>query len=274
MFHQTLEQSRVFLNRPPFTQRRRVHPATLSSLQDQHALQQQIHELQARNAELHTYAHTVAHDLKGPLGTLTCLATILQEEQTQMSVEEQQTLLTDMTRVARKMGNTVDELLLLAEVREAEVETEPLDMATIVAEAQSRLAHMVQDSQAEIVVPAAWPVAKGRAAWVEEVWVNYVSNAIKYGGSPPRVELGGDELPGGRVRFWVRDNGGGLSEQDQSKLFRIFTRLSQSEASGHGLGLSIVESIAERLKGEVGVESEIGQGSLFYFILPAAGKQS
>jgi signal transduction histidine kinase len=107
---------------------------------------------------------------------------------------------------------------------------------------------------------------------VEEIWANYVSNAIKYGGSPPRVELGGDELPDGKVRFWVRDNGVGLSKEDQSKLFRIFTRLGQSDASGHGLGLSIVESIAERLKGQVGVESEVGQGSLFYFILPAGGR--
>jgi two-component system sensor histidine kinase/response regulator len=270
MFHQTLEQSRVSLSRPPFTQRRRVHPdPLLSSLQDQHALQQQIHELQARNQELRTYAHTVAHDLKGPLGTLSCLATILQEEHAQMPVEEQQTLLTDMTRVARKMGNTVDELLLLAEVGEAEIETEPLDMAAIVAEAQARLAHMVQDSQAEIVVPAAWPVAKGRAVWVEEVWVNYLSNAIKYGGWPPHVELNAATQLDGRVCFWVRDNGPGIELEDQARLFKPFTRLDQARAKGHGLGLSVVRQIVEKLGGEVGVTSVPGHGSMFSFTLPA-----
>jgi two-component system sensor histidine kinase/response regulator len=270
MFPQTLEQSRISLNRPPFTQRRRVHPdPLLSSLQDQHVLQQQILELQAQNQELRAYAHTVAHDLKGPLGTLYCLATLLQEEQAQMSVKEQQTLLTDMTRVACKMGNTVDELLLLAEVREAEVETGPLDMATIVAEAQARLTHMIQDYQAGIILPAAWPVAKGRAAWVEEVWVNYLSNAIKYGGWPPHVELNAATQLDGAVCFWVRDNGPGIALEDQARLFKPFTRLDQARAKGHGLGLSVVRQIVEKLGGEVGVSSVPGHGSMFSFTLPA-----
>jgi len=269
MFHQTLEQSRVSLNHPPFTQRRRVHPDPLqSSLQDQHALQQQIRELEARNQELHTYAHTVAHDLKGPLGTLTCLATILQEEHAQMSVEEQHSCLNDLVRVTHKMSNTIDELLLLAEVREAEIETEPLDMATIVAEAQARLAHMVQDYQAEIILPAAWPVAKGRAAWVEEVWVNYLGNA-KYGGWPPHVELNAATQLDGAVCFWIRDNGPGIELEDQARLFKPFTRLDQARAKGHGLGLSVVRQIVEKLGGEVGVSSVPGHGSMFSFTLPA-----
>ncbi len=271
MFHQTFEESRVFVNRPRFIPRRQAHPdLALSSLQDQYALQQQIRELQARNEELHTYAHTVAHDLKGPLGTMACIATILQEEYAQMSVEEQQTFLMDMTRVARKMSNTVDELLLLAEVREVEIETEPLDMAAIVAEARARLAYMIQDSQAELVLPAAWPAAKGRSAWVEEVWVNYLSNAIKYGGWPPRVELNAATQLDGMVCFWVRDHGLGIALEDQDRLFKPFTRLDQARAKGHGLGLSVVRQIVEKLGGQVGVTSVPGHGSMFSFTLPGA----
>jgi signal transduction histidine kinase len=270
MFHQTLEQSRVSRNRPRFAQRRRVQPdLLLSSLQDQHALQQHIHELEAQNQELRAYAHTVAHDLKGPLGTLIILAGVLQEEYTQMPVEEQHSCLNDLVRVARKMSNTVDELLLLAEVREAEVETQPLDMAAIVAEAQARLAHMVQDYQAQIILPAAWPVAKGRGAWVEEVWVNYLSNAIKYGGWPPHVELNAAMQLDGAVCFWVRDNGPGIALEDQARLFKPFTRLDQARAKGHGLGLSVVRQIVEKLGGEVGVTSVPGHGSMFSFTLPA-----
>jgi signal transduction histidine kinase len=88
------------------------------------------------------------------------------------------------------MSNIVDELLLLAEVRKMDIELAPLDMAGIVDEAQTRLAHMIAERHAEIIAPAAWPPALGYAAWVEEVWVNYLSNALKYGGTPPRVELG------------------------------------------------------------------------------------
>jgi signal transduction histidine kinase len=108
----------------------------------------------------------------------------------------------------------------------------------------------------------------GYAPWIEEVWVNYLSNAIKYGGRPPRVELGAETQPGGLVRFWVRDNGPGIAPEAQVRLFVPFTRLDQVRAKGHGLGLSIVRRIVEKLGGQVGVISTPGQGSVFSFTLP------
>ena len=72
------------------------------------------------------------------------------------------------------------------------------------------------------------------------------------------------------MRFWVRDNGPGLTPKAQARLFTPFTRLDQARAKGHGLGLSIVRRIVEKLGGKVGVESQIGAGSLFSFTLPAA----
>jgi two-component system, sensor histidine kinase and response regulator len=112
------------------------------------------------------------------------------------------------------------------------------------------------------------------------VWVNYLSNAMKYGGRPPCLELGGELLPnvaGSDItsrlaRFWVRDNGRGLTLQERARLFTPFERLSQANIGGHGLGLSIVKRIAEKLGGTVSVESEVGQGSTFYFTLPASAK--
>jgi two-component system sensor histidine kinase/response regulator len=82
--------------------------------------------------------------------------------------------------------------------------------------------------------------------------------------------LGFDRPDDEVIRFWVRDNGPGLTPDQQAQLFRPFTRVGQANVEGHGLGLSIVQRIAERLHGEVGVESQVGQGSLFYFTLPAA----
>jgi signal transduction histidine kinase len=162
-------------------------------------------------------------------------------------------------------------LLLLASVRKIdEVERDALDMTMIVHEAQERLRDMLAESQAVVTVPDHWPLAFGYGPWVEEVWANYISNAIKYGGVPPRVELGAEMLTDGRVRFWVRDNGKGLTPEERAQLFTLFTRLDKVRARGHGLGLSIVRRIVEKLSGEVGVESEVGQGSRFSFILPAA----
>ncbi len=120
----------------------------------------------------------------------------------------------------------------------------------------------------EISLPDTWPVALGYAPWIEEVWANYMSNAIKYGGQPPRLELGATRQVDDMIRFWVRDNGPGLTPEDQEALFTPFTRLDQVRATGHGLGLSIARRIVENLDGQVGVESEPDQGSLFYFTLP------
>jgi signal transduction histidine kinase len=154
------------------------------------------------------------------------------------------------------------------------VKAKPLDMVCIVAEAQSRLTDMIQEYRAEIVAeqPDAWPVAWGHAPWVEEVWMNYICNALKYGGRPPRLELGARAQDDGMVRFWIRDNGPGLTPEEQCRMFVPFTRLGQVRATGHGLGLSIVRRIVERLGGQVGVESEgaPGRGSVFYFTLPGS----
>jgi signal transduction histidine kinase len=149
-------------------------------------------------------------------------------------------------------------------------------MPRIVTEARLRLARPIQEHQAEIVLPEVWPKALGHAPWIEEVWVNYLSNAINYGGCPPRVELGAAVQAGGStppaVRFWIRDNGPGLTPEEQAQLFVPFTRLAQGKAKGLGLGLSIVRRIVNKLGGEVGIESDgvPGQGSLFFFTLPAA----
>jgi signal transduction histidine kinase len=122
-------------------------------------------------------------------------------------------------------------------------------------------------------LPDRWPAALGHAPWIEEVWINYISNAIKYGGrsdegESPCVILGFDECADLPIRFWVRDDGAGLSPEEQTRLFTPFERLHQVRTEGHGLGLSIARRIVEKLGGQVGVESRVGQGSTFWFTLP------
>jgi len=231
------------------------------------ALRQRTVELEARNEDLAAYAHTVAHDLKNPLSYVVSLAEVLREEYDTIPEEELLRYLHKMAQRGRKMTNTIDELLLLAGVRQMEVGMIPLDMASIVAEALQQLGDMIEEHQAEITLPETWPVALGHGPWVEAVWVNYLSNAIKYGGHPPRMELGAMVQSGREVCFWVRDNGAGISPEEQARLFKPFTRIEQVSTKGHGLGLSIVQRIVSKLGGQVGVESEIDQGSVFSFTL-------
>ncbi|MFN3761950.1 MAG: histidine kinase N-terminal 7TM domain-containing protein [Anaerolineae bacterium] len=239
--------------------------------QAEEQLRQYALQLEARNEELDAFAHTVAHDLRGLVSLIIGYAEMLEWGLQAFSPQALREHLQSIARNGHKMANILEALLLLATVRSQEVEVQPLDMVPIVADALSRLRDLVQQSGAEIILPEAWPAALGYAPWVEEVWFNYIGNALKYGGQPPRVELGADfptDSPG-MVRFWVRDNGPGLTPEEQSRLFTPFTRLS-SKGKGHGLGLSIVKRIVEKLGGEVSVESEPGRGSRFAFTLPAA----
>lgn len=237
--------------------------------QANHDLAHRVEEVEARNAELDAFAHTVAHDLKNPVGIVLGYAELLQNDKL---TPPQLDFARRIVRSAHKLNDIIEGLMVLAGARRKTVEFKPLDMGQIVTEAQQRLLRMIEEYRPEISAPpsAAWPVALGYASWVEEVWANYISNALKYGGQPPHVELGADVTVDGQVRFWVKDDGPGLSPADQARLFTPFTRIHTNRAEGHGLGLSIVQRIVERQGGQAGVESVPGHGSRFYFTLPAA----
>jgi PAS domain S-box-containing protein len=231
-------------------------------------------ELEARNEELDAFGHMVAHDLKGPL-TLIIGHAMLLADRNPVPEEQRDESIRSIAEIGKKMDSIIEELMLLAGLRRAQVELQPLDVADIAAKAAHRLSRMIDQYQAVIDWPTAssWPWALGYGPWVEEVWVNYLSNAIKYGGRPPRVQMGA-ATQNNLVRFWVRDNGPGLLPDEQARLFVPFERLGQVRITGHGLGLSVARRIMEKMGGQVGVESDgvPGQGSTFIFTLPAAVK--
>jgi signal transduction histidine kinase len=129
---------------------------------------------------------------------------------------------------------------------------------------------MIDKENATLIIADTFDVALGYAPWIEEVIANYLSNAIKYGGNPPVIEMGSTPLEDDMVQFWVRDNGAGLDEEQQARLFAKFTRLNNVRVSGYGLGLSIVKRIMDKLGGRFDVQSAPNEGSTFSFILPAA----
>lgn len=225
--------------------------------------------------ELDAFAHTVAHGLKNPLTPVLGNASLLAHAGDTLPESTRKKAIDQILDGARQMRAIIDELLLLSSVRRANVTTESMEMGALVKRVLSRMEYQIRERRAEVAVTEVWPPAVGHVPWVEEVWSNYVANALKYGGSdsqPPRLALGGETLPDGRsARFWVRDSGPGLTSEQQARLFTPFTRLHQGPAQGHGLGLSIVRRIVEKLNGRVGVESTPGTGSLFFFALPSAG---
>jgi len=227
-------------------------------------------DLEKQIEDLDAFAHTVAHDLKGPLSLVTGFSDYLLEIDDLSNTAEVLEVLLHIKKAGHRAVNIIDELLLLSGVKKKEALLSPVDMATVVRKSQQRLEFMIAEHKGYIQLPLEWPTALGYGAWLEEVWVNYISNGLKYGGSEPQLTLGAEALPNDIVRFWISDNGNGISPTQQAAVFSEFERLDQMHAEGHGLGLSIVRRIIHKLGGTVGVESIIGEGSLFYFTLPAA----
>ncbi len=222
------------------------------------------------NGDLQAFAHTTAHDLKTPVGSIIGFAELLVQEQNSFSPAEASEFLHIILRSSHQMRTIIDNLLLLASVRQKDMPIAPVDMSTVMPEVLTRLAYLIKQSNCEFSMPDKWPMCLGDTHWLQEVWANYMSNAIKYGGTPPIIKLGATPLDNGKVRFWVKDNGKGLSTTEQEQLFIPFSRIQQKgeKKQGHGLGLSIVQRIVHKLGGSVGVDSTVGEGSTFYFELP------
>jgi len=269
-------------------------------------LQDEIQEKEQLISDLNAFSHMVAHDLKNPLTNIAIATGLVKYDFERLSTPtETSRSIENLDRIVwmvSKMNRIINELLVLASVRDEEVFAEPLNMDQIVSDVERRLNHLFQESGASFHKPEAWPLALGHAPWVEEIWANYISNAIQYGGDPPALTVGAEVLdtlvdlpviheedvepvlvPTAMIRFWVRDNGDGIPPDQQASVFSPFgarkLKAAQTEVptrrintEGHGLGLSIVKRIVEKLDGWVGIEScgKPGEGSLFYFTLPAA----
>lgn len=223
--------------------------------------------------ELDAFAHTVAHDLKNPLSIIIGYIDVLRLELLESNGDRHHIVYAEkVERTAKKMGHIVDALLLLAKLRQENVETETISTAYIINEVEMRLDTLIAKHHAEILKPEHWHSAIGYAPWVEEIWENLISNAIKYGGTPSQVKIDSNAEPGDMVRFWVQDNGSGLAPEMCAQIFNEAFVHTNKSTRGTGIGLSIVRRIVERLGGTVRAENsdEPGAGCIFSFTLPAA----
>lgn len=256
--------------------RLRGHVVVLRDITDHKLAQETINryaaELEARNHDLDAFSHTVAHDLKAPVTSVVGYSQFLLEATSgALDAETTRQYLMRINQSGYKMAEMIEGLLVLAQLRQTETTLEMVDMTAVAQSAISRFRTDIELRGIDVRIDNDLPPVCGRAVWLEEVFANLISNAIKYIGQnnlSPCIVIGGSD-EGETLRYEVRDNGLGINEKSQKRLFEMFARFHRNEANGIGLGLSIVLRIVQKLGGRVGVESTPGTGSTFWFTLPA-----
>jgi signal transduction histidine kinase len=229
-------------------------------------------ELEERNHELDAFSHTIAHDLKSPLNIILLQADFLRMRYADDLPPEAGDHMNGIRDGVMKMNRMIDQLLWLARLRHVSQTDTVVEIKPVVESAVARFAPSLTAAHIKIKISDPLPNALGHAAWVEEVFANLISNAIKYmGDANGSARITVRATPQEKmIRYEVQDTGVGIEESDTAELFEMFTRLNTVPAEGLGLGLSIVHRIVTKLNGQVGVESKKGKGSTFWFTLPAA----
>lgn len=211
----------------------------------------------------------VGHTLNNELALIMGYLAILRRKLPHLSTDEATTRLQELEGYAVDMHTTLESFMRLNKIQHTEPEIGPLHMADAVDLARRSLSDRIQWAGAVLNTPAIWPVVVGDLYWVRDVWVVYLSNALKYGGSPPHITLGAEAPNGHTLRFWVRDNGAGITPEMQTGLFRPFY-WPTPRRTGVGLGLYTARVIITKLGGTVSAQNVEGQGSEFSFTLPVA----
>jgi PAS domain S-box-containing protein len=231
-------------------------------------LERNIAQLQLTNKELESFSYSVSHDLRAPLRSINGYAQMIQDDHAQSFNEEAKRMFNVIRKNAKKMGTLIDDLLAFSRMGRKEITRVLIDFNKLV---EPIIADLMQTAPANTkIVVHPLPGTEGDPALLSQVYINLISNAIKYSAKKetPAIELGAEEREEEFV-YYVKDNGAGFDIQYAHKLFGVFQRLhSNEEFEGTGVGLAIVQRIIVKHGGKVWAEGKIDEGATFYFSLP------
>lgn len=239
-------------------------------------------DLARSNEELDAFAYVASHDLKEPLRGIHKYAHQLLEDATLVD-EEHRRKLDGLVRLTLRMDSLLDSLLHFSRVGRVTLQLEDTDLDEVLAEALEMVDARRTDERTEIVVPRPLPHARCDRVRCREIFVNLLSNALKYNDKPRmRIEVGfirpGEPHPrpgcplaaASQVIYYVRDNGVGIPAKHHAQVFKMFKRLHGRDeyGGGAGAGLTIVKKLVERHRGQIWIDSIPGEGTAFFFTLP------
>ncbi|MGB8983110.1 MAG: PAS domain S-box protein, partial [Anaerolineales bacterium] len=226
-------------------------------------------QLQSANKELESFSYSVSHDLRAPLRAIDGYTRILLEDYEPNLDEEGKRMCNIISAEARRMGQLIDDLLAFSRMSRKEMRSSKIDMKELAVSVFNDLAR--EPERARIDFRAGrLPSVMGDPSLLRQVWINLLSNALKFTSKKERavIEVGSKQSRDEYV-YYVRDTGAGFDMEYSAKMFGVFQRLhSESEFSGTGVGLAIVQQIIHRHGGRVWAEGEVDKGATFYFSLP------
>jgi PAS domain S-box-containing protein len=232
-------------------------------------------QLEEANKELQAFAYSVSHDLRAPLRAIDGFSKFVIEDYGAKLNTEGKRLLSLIRSNTQKMDKLITDILSLSRVTRSEHKKSKIDMTKMA------LSMFNEDAPPEIqermkFTLDALPETFADPTYIKQVWINLISNAIKFSSLKlkPEVKIGGYIEDGYQV-YYIRDNGVGFNPEYANKLFGVFQRLHKAnEFEGTGVGLAIVQRIVHRHGGKVWAEGKEGKGATFYFSLPVKNSAS
>jgi signal transduction histidine kinase len=225
-------------------------------------------QLQAANQELEAFSYSVSHDLRAPLRAMEGFSSIIQRKFADEMHPEAIHYLELIRENTHEMTELIENLLLLSRTSRQELRKQNIDPLPVARLALRELRGM-EPTRAVEVSFGEMPRMEGDQALLKQVFLNLISNAIKFSSKRehPRIEIG--SFPeNGRNVYYVRDNGAGFDMAQADRLFTVFQRLHKAEEfEGTGIGLAIVQRIIHRHGGQVWAQAEPDQGATFYFYI-------
>ncbi len=246
----------------------------LNEVLEQHVAERTA-ALEETVADLEAFTYSVSHDLRAPLRAMQGFTQALLEDYTTQLDPVGQDYAHRIGVAAARMETLIQDLLAYSRLSRAELPLRPVALAAVVAEVLAHLEVAIQTREARVTVEEPLPAVLGHHITLRQVVTNLLTNAVTFvaPGVPPRVRIWA-EAREAWVRLWLEDNGIGIAREHQDHIFRMFERLHGLDTyPGTGIGLAIVRKGMERMGGEVGVESAVGQGSRFWVELPHAENQ-
>jgi len=233
------------------------------------ALQSQTSSLRAQNRALQSFAFAASHDLQEPLRKITAFSEVLVEDLGPDISDDVRYDLNVITDAAVRMRELVEALLSLSRAGVEPMQSELVALEPIARRAFETLKTALDDVDATFEIEPL-PRVTGDPTWLERLFSNLISNALKYRSHrPPHLRVIWDRQ---RQAIGVIDNGIGIAEEFHESIFSAFKRLhARSEIAGKGLGLAVCERIVSRHDGRIWVESEPGAGATFWFTLSGGG---